>query len=129
MSSRAFLTTIALWEIVGGMLGAIGVLSLFGAIPNAAIAKTFFGCALALCVLSIGAGVMLLLRVPTGRSLSLVVQGVQLIQFSFGWCRFEVIAGPRFQVGLYKAGDRGPSSRQRHRYSSESVDGRSRTAR
>jgi hypothetical protein len=93
-------TTIGGWEVLGGLLGTAAILNLFGEISNTAAAKTLFALILGMCAFSIVAGAMLLLGVSAGRPLSLIVQGVQILQFSFGWCRFELLIGPRLQLGL-----------------------------
>jgi hypothetical protein len=101
---QSFAASIGLWEILGGLIGTLGVLRLFGSVDDSALAKLFFGFALGGCVLSVVAGGALLRGLPLGRYLSLTVQGLQFTQFSFGWCLYSFVIGPNLQLGFTNQG-------------------------
>ena len=101
---QSLASLIALWEILGGLIGALALLRLFGSVEDSPLSKLFFGLALGGCVLSVVAGGALLGGLPFGRYSSFVVQGLQITQFSFGWCLYDFIIGPMLQVGFTNTG-------------------------
>jgi len=101
---QTFAALIGLWEILGGLIGALVMLRLFGSVEDSPLAKLFYGFALSGCVLSVVAGGALLHGLSLGRYLSLLVQGLQFTQFSFGWCLYEFVIGPQVQVGFTNQG-------------------------
>jgi hypothetical protein len=101
---QSLASLIGLWEILGGLIGTLVVLHLFGSIDDSPLSKLFFGFALGGSVLSAVAGGALLGGLALGRYLSLIVQGLQFTQFSFGWCLYDFVIGPMLQVGFTNQG-------------------------
>ena len=97
---QSIASLIALWEILGGLIGMLVVLRLFGSVEDTTVSKLFFAFALCGCVVSVVAGAALLCGLPLGRYLSLIIQGLQFTQFSFGWCLYYFVIGPMLQLGF-----------------------------
>ena len=101
---QSLVSLIGLWQILGGLIGTLVVLHLFGSVDDSPLSMLFFGFALCGCVLSVVAGVALLAGLALGRYLSLIVQALQFTQFSLGWCLYDFVIGPMFQLGFTNQG-------------------------
>ena len=98
---------LALMQVVGGLIGLYAVL---GAVTGEGVPSTavsvVYGVAALLFVVSILAGVFLLLRPALGVMLSLINQVFQLVQFAVGGFLFQYISGFYLAVG-FKTGEAG----------------------
>lgn len=90
--------------MLGGALGLFQIVGSYDRLGESTLSLIIFGAALVTCGLSILAGSLLIRGDRDGRTLSVVIQALQVAQFSFGWCHYELMIGPRVQVGYLTAG-------------------------
>lgn len=90
-----WITTIGWWEVIGGVTGCVRTLLLWDTVDDTTLSVMLYVLVLCGCALSVLAGVALLRVWPSGRRLSLLIQGLQFLQFSFGWLSFVFVIGPR----------------------------------
>ena len=101
---QSLATLIGLWEILGGLLGMLLALRMFGSVDDSLLPKLLWGFVLGGCVLSVLAGLALIRGLPLGRYLSFAIQALQLTQFSFGWCVYDFVIGSQLQFGFTNQG-------------------------